>query len=39
MFDFMASLALEDDGFKKLILKRLNEEMFPIEADVVSRLA
>ena len=35
----MASQDLADDSFKKLVLSGMNDKCFPLERDVVARLA
>ena len=39
VLDVMASQDLLDDSFKKLVLAGMTQQCFPLEADVVSRLA
>ena len=39
ILDFMASQDLANDSLSKLVIKELWLECFPIESDVVSRLA
>ena len=38
-FDYMVSLDLAEDSFKKLVIKEIKQQCFPLESDVVSRLA
>ena len=38
-FDYMVSLDLADDSFKKLVLDCMKQQCFPLEDDVASRLA
>ena len=35
----MMSLDLAEDSYKKLVIKEMKQQCFPLESDVVSRLA